>query len=324
MLKSLSISWCAIDLRKFHIPWVQLQHLNLNYDASSFWNPVHSDYLQTLALCPNLTTLFLGIGSLISDTIDPTSTNPIEPVTLPHVHTLKTNIYLQTTYLAHLFDALRMPRLRHFEIKNVSLALGSLFTGHTECLPLLARCADTLESVSFNRVDIPDEPVLSCLEQLDHLRTLAFMPGVLRLNHGLISALACDDDDANGVGLRDRELHADGSARESGGHTGDPDPDPDPAGGRSQKPICPALESLHLRCSSIVSVDTVERMVASRRRTEPQLKQLTLQLVTFEYGLDTRDERIKEVQARLKPYVEDGLELVLSKSTSSNCGSTLG
>lgn len=272
-LKSLSLSLCSLDLREFQIPWAQLQHLNLEYDASSFWNPVHSDYLQTLALCPNLTTLCLGIGAPIND-VDPTH---IKPVTLAHVHTFKSSIYIQTPYLVHFFDALHMPQLRHFLIKNVSLALGN-FAGQTECLPFLARCGDTLEGVCFSRVDMADPVVLSCLAQLYRLKTMTFLPGILRLNHGLITALTPDGE---------------GEA------------------------ICPALEVLHLRCSSIVPVDAITRLVASRCRTEPKLKQFSLQFASFEYGLDTRDDKIEQVRAQLKEYVEDGLELVLTKSSSS-------
>lgn len=273
-LKSLSLCWCSLDLRHFQIPWAQLQHLNLEYNASSFWNPVHSDYLQTLSCCPNLTTLFLGIGAPI-DNVDPAC---MQPVTLPHLHTFKSSIYVQTPYLRHLFDALRMPQLRHFDVKNVSLALGS-YTGQTECLPLLARCADTLESVCFNRVDIADAVMLSCLAQLRRLKTMSFLPGVLCLNHGLIAALTHDDDD--------------------------------------DERVCPALEVLHLRCSSFVPVDAIARLVASRCRTAPTLKLFSLQFATFEYGLDTRDDKIRQVQARLRGYVEAGLQLVLTKSGSS-------
>lgn len=272
-LNSLCLSWCSLDLRGFQIPWAQLQHLNLEYDASSFWNPVHSDYLQTLALCPNLTTLCLGIGAPIND-VDPAH---IKPVTLPHVHTFKSSIYVQTPYLSHFFDALHMPQLCHFDIKNVSLALGS-FTGQTECLPFLTRCADTLESVCFSRVDMGDPIVLSCLAQLHRLKTMSFLPGILRLNHGLITALTHDDES---------EL------------------------------ICPALEVLQLRCSSAVPVDAITRLVASRCQTEPKLKQFSLQFATFEYGLDTRDDKIEQVQTRLREYVEGGLQLALTKSSSS-------
>lgn len=270
-LNSLSLSWCSLDLRDFQVPWAQLQHLNLEYDASSFWNPVHSDYLRTLASCPNLTTLYLGIGAPIND-VDPVH---IMPVTLPHVHTFKSSIYVQTPYLQHFFDALRMPQLRHFDIRNVSLALGS-FSGQTECLPFLARCADTLESVCFNRVDIADPAMLSCLAQLHRLKTLYVLPGILRLNHGLITALANDESEW----------------------------------------VCPVLEGLHLRCSSVVPVDAITRLVASRCETAPKLKRFTLQLATFEYGLDTRDDKIKQVQAQLRAYVEEGLQLVLTKSSS--------
>lgn len=274
-LKSLSLSWCSLDLRNFQVPWAQLQHLSLEYDASSFWNPVHSDYLQTLSRCPNLTTLCLGIGASISD-VDPAH---IVPVTLPHVHTFNSSIYVQTPYLQYFFDALRMPQLRHFDIKNVSLALGS-FSGQTECLPLLARCADTLESVCFNRVDIADPAMVSCLAQLYRLKSLSFLPGILRLNHGLITALAHDES------------------------------------GDENKPlICPALEVVQLRCSSVVPVDAITRLVASR--TAPKLKRFSLQLATFEYGLDTRDDKIEQVQAQLKAYVEGGLQLALIKSSSS-------
>ena len=272
-LKSLSLSWCSLDLGHFQIPWVQLQHLNLDYDASSFWSPVHSDYLQTLTLCPNLTTLCLGIGTPIYD-VDPLH---MEPVTLTHVHTFKVNLYgVQTPYLVHFFDALHMPRLRHFEIRNASLALGSI-TGQTECLPFLARCADTLESVSLVRVDMADPIVLACLAQLHRLRTMSFLPGVLRLNHGLITALTLDGD----------------------------------------AQVCPGLETLHLRCSSNVPIDTIVRLVASRCRGESKLKWFTLQLATFEYGMDTRDGKMEQVQTQLREYVEGGLKLVLTKSRST-------
>ncbi|KAI9457836.1 hypothetical protein HD554DRAFT_2301114 [Boletus coccyginus] len=248
-LKSLSLSWGSLDLRGFQIPWAQLQHLNLDYDASSFWNPVHSDYLQTLAWCPNLTTLHLGIGAPIND-VDPAH---IEPVTLPHVHTFRSSIYIQT-----------------------HLALGS-FSGQIECLPLLARCAETLESVCFSRLDIADAVLLSCLTQLHCLKTLSFLPGVLRLNHGLVTALVHENEC-----------------------------------------VCPALEVLHLRCSSVVPVDAIIRLVASRCETTPKLKQFSLQLVTFEYGSDMRDDKIEQVRARLQEYVEGGLQLVLTKSSSSS------
>lgn len=272
-LKSLSISWCTLDLRDFQIPWAQLQHLNLQFDASSFWNPIHSDYLQTLALCPNLTTLCIGIGAPITK-VDPA---PTKPVTLHHVHTFKASIYVQTSYLADFFDALRMPRLCHFDIRNASLALGS-FSGQTEFLPFVARCADTLDTVCFTRVDIADPAVLSCLAQLHRLKTMSFLPSILRLNHGLITALT-----HGGAGTR----------------------------------VCPALEVLQLRCSAVVPVDAIKRLVASRCQTEPKLKWFFLQLATFEYGLDTRDDRMAQVRAQLREYVEDGLHLVLTKASSA-------
>ncbi|KAF9238467.1 hypothetical protein BU15DRAFT_75167 [Melanogaster broomeanus] len=242
-LRSFSISWCSLDLRDFQVPWSQLQQLNLQYDASPYWNPVHSDFLQVLSQCHNLTSLFLGIGAPIDD-VDPET---IEPVTLRNVHTFK---------------------LRSFEINNVSLSL-STFTGHTESLSFLARCADTLESVSFNRLDIADPAMLSCLAQLHHLKTMLFLPSVLRLNHGLYGR----------AHARRRRQHR---------HRDKPVPR-----------ICPSLETLHLRCSSTAPVNAIAK------------------LATFQYGLDTRDEKIKELQARLKVFVDQGLQLVLTKSSAS-------
>ncbi|KAF9221771.1 hypothetical protein BS17DRAFT_784677 [Gyrodon lividus] len=275
-LKSLSISWCSLDLHNFQVPWSQLQQLNLQYDASSFWNPVHSDYLQILSKCPNLTSLFLGIGAPIHD-VEPAT---IQSVTLPNVHTFKLSIYLQAPYLQHFFGAIHMPELRNFEIKNVSLALGS-FTGQTECLPFLAGCADTLESVCFRRMDVADLAITSCLAQLHQLKTMVYLPGILRLNHGLMTALTCRSSTDNASDFQS---------------------------------ICPALETLHLRCSSAVPVDAVARLVESRCQTEPKLKRFSLQFAKFEYGLDARDAKIKELQARLQVHAEQGLQLVLTKS----------
>ncbi|KIK98361.1 hypothetical protein PAXRUDRAFT_9574 [Paxillus rubicundulus Ve08.2h10] len=279
-LRSLTISWCSLDLQHFRIPWSQLQELNLQYEASSFWNPVQSDYLQVLSQCPNLTLLFLGIGAPIND-LDLMS---ILPVTLSKVHTFKLSVYLQNPYLQHFFDAIHMPGLQSFEIKNVSLALGS-FTGQTECLPFLEKCADTLRSVCFSRIDIPDAAIIPCLAQLHHVTTMLYLPGILRLNHGLMTALtgnrsSTDSDDVS----------------------------------HSQF-ICPRLQRLHLRCSSVVPVDDIARLVESRCRTEPKLEHFLLQFATYEYGLDTSDEKIKELQARLQGCVEGGLHLALTKSS---------
>ncbi|KIJ64358.1 hypothetical protein HYDPIDRAFT_112355 [Hydnomerulius pinastri MD-312] len=276
-LRRLSVSWCSLDLREFQVPWNQLLELNLQYDASSFWNPVHSDYLQILSQCPNLTTCFLGVGATIED-VDPET---IQPVTLTNVHTFKVSVYVQTAYLRHFFDALRLPKLRSFEIKNVSLALGS-FTGETECLPFLERCADTLEAISFSRMDVSDPAILSCIAQLHHLKTMFFLPGVLRLNHSLLTALTYGSPSTDGASDFQR--------------------------------ICPSLETLQLRCSSAVPVDAVAGLVQSRCQSEPKLKRFALQFSTFEYGLDTRDEKIRELRARLQVYVEQGLQLYLTKS----------
>ncbi|KAG9310923.1 hypothetical protein JVU11DRAFT_8793 [Chiua virens] len=251
----------------------QLHHLDLEYDARTFRNPVHNDYLEVLACCPNLTTLHLGIGAPIYDA----DLAHISPVILPNVHTFRSSVYLQTPYLSHFFDALRMPQLRHFEIKKVNLALGSS-TCQPECLPCLARCADTLESVCFHRIDIADPMLLSCLAQLHRLKRMSILPGILRLNHGLITALTHDD-------ASDENAH-----------------------------ICLALEVLQMRCSSIVPVDAVVQLVASRYHT---LKQFLLQFASFQYGLDTRDDKIKDVEARLREYVEGGLQVVLTKSSNS-------
>jgi hypothetical protein len=278
-LRSLTISWCSLDLQDFQLPWSQLQELNLQYHASSFWNPVQSDYLQVLSQCANLTSLFLGIGAPIDD-VDPTT---IRAVTLSKVHTFKLSVYLQNPYLRHFFDAMHMPGLRSFEIKNVSLALGS-FTGQTECLPFLERCADTLKSVCFSRIDIPDAAIIPCLAQLRHVTTMLYLPGILRLNHGLMTALTCNRSSTDSDNASDSQF------------------------------ICPGLETLHLRCSSVVPVDAIARLVESRCQTEPKLKHFWLQFATYEYGLDTSDEKIKELRALLQGRVEEGLDLVLTKS----------
>lgn len=139
------------------------------------------------------------------------------------------------------------------------------------------RSADTLESLCFHRVDIGDAAVVACLTQLHHLKSISFLPGVLRLNHGLITALA---------------------------HSG-------------QGKVCPALEVLHLRCSTIVPVDAITRLVASRCQGTSKLKRFSLQFASFEYGLDTRDDKIEQVQAQLREYVEQGLDLVVSKTGNS-------
>ncbi|KAH7882758.1 hypothetical protein F5I97DRAFT_1984715 [Phlebopus sp. FC_14] len=204
----------------------------------------------------------------------------IQPVTLPKLHTVKCNAYVQTTYLQYFFNALRLPQLRTFDIKNVSLALGSI-TGQTDCLPLLLRSADTLEAVSFERMDIDDSALLLCVAQLPHLKTLYFLPGTLRLNHNLVTALT---HSSNAVDFQR---------------------------------ILPHLETLQLRCSSVLPVDAAIGLVESRCQSEPRLKQFSLQLASFEYGLDTRDEKIREIQARLQVYVDQGLQLVLTKSGAS-------
>ncbi|KAN0080235.1 hypothetical protein V8E55_009801 [Tylopilus felleus] len=167
-----------------------------------------------------------------------------------------------------------MPRLRHFDVKNVSLALGS-FTGQIECLPFLARCGETLESVCFNRVDVADGAMLVHLRRL---KTLSFLPGVLRLNHELITALSHDE----------------------GEH------------------VCPPLEALYLRCSSVVPIEAITRLVASRCETVPKLQRFSLQFASFEYGLDARDDKIKQVRAQLEQYVEGGLQLTLAKANWMN------
>ncbi|KAH7911864.1 hypothetical protein BJ138DRAFT_863228 [Hygrophoropsis aurantiaca] len=274
-LRVLSIAWCSLDLRDFQVPWSQLTELRLQYEASSFWNPAHSDYLVVLSQCVNLKACYLGLGSSL-DTA-PFDLDSIEPVTLPRVEIFKTRIYAQTPYLERFFDALDLPKLRTFEIQNASLALGS-FNGQTECLPFLVRSGGTLENVSFVRIDIPDVAVVTCLKQLPCLKSIQFLAGLLRLNHDLISALTLPE-------------------------TSD-----------LSQLVCPHLESLHLRCSAGMSVEAIAALVDSRCVSEPRLRGFHLQFATFEYGVDTRDEKIAALESRLKDHIDAGLYVELTKS----------
>ncbi|OJA17057.1 putative protein 30 [Rhizopogon vesiculosus] len=183
-LRSLSIAWGSLDTTQFIVPWSQLTQLSLQYDASPYWNPVHTDYLIALRQCPNLTSCSLGIGATIID-IDP---DMVVPVTLPKLELLRVRLFCHTPYVHHFFDELYAPNLRTFEIQNVSLALGS-FTGQTESLPFILRSASTLENLSFDRIDISGDDVFSCLSQIPHLQRLRFLPGPLRLNHDLVDSL---------------------------------------------------------------------------------------------------------------------------------------
>ncbi|KAH7924998.1 hypothetical protein BV22DRAFT_466122 [Leucogyrophana mollusca] len=274
-LRSLSVSWGCLDLRDFQVPWSQLTELSLQYEASSFWNPAHSNYLTILAQCTNLKSCYLGLGALLDNMLF--DLDLIEPVTLPCVETLKIRIYAQTPYLERFFDALDLPQLRSFEIQNASLALGS-FTGQTECLPLLVRSAGTLENLSFIRIDIPDVAVVACLKQLPCLKSMQFLAGLLRLNHNLISALTLP-----------------------------------PTSDQSQL-VCPHLDTLHLRCSAGMAVEAIAALVESRCVSEPRLQRFHLQFATFEYGVDTRDAKIAMLKLRLQEYIDAGLYVELTKS----------
>lgn len=275
-LCSLSIAWSSLDTTQFIVPWNQLTQLSLQYDASPFWNPVHNNYLVVLRQCPNLTSCSLGIGATIID-IDP---DVVVPVTLPKLESMSIRLFCQTPYVHHFFDQLHAPKLQTFEIQNVSLALGS-FIGQTESLPFISRSADTLENLSFDRIDISNAEILLCISQLPQLTRLRFLPCPVRLDHELVN------------GLISRTGASQGSS------------------------ICPRLKSLSLRCSSGVSVDRLAELVESRCNGSPKLEEFCLQIATSGYGRDRRDQQIEELGGRLNQFVEQGLKLQLMKAKQS-------
>lgn len=273
-LRSLSIAWSSLDTTQFIVPWSQLTQLSLQYDASPYWNPVHTDYLIVLRQCPNLTSCSLGIGATIIDT-DP---DIVMPVTLPKLESMRVRLFCHTPYVHHFFDELHAPSLRTFEIQNVSLAMGS-FAGQTESLPYISRCADTLENLCFDRIDISDADILSCLSQLPHLKRLCFLPGPPRLNHDLLDNLILSGVSSQGSFL------------------------------------CPQLKSLSLKCSTRISIDRVVELIESRCNGSPKLEEFCLQLTTFHgYGRDMRGQIIGELSERLNQFVEGGLDLQLREA----------
>lgn len=200
------------------------------------------------------------------------------PVTLPKLKSMRVRLFCHTPYVLHFFDELHTPTLCTFEIQNVSLALGS-FTGQTESLPFISRSGDTLENLSLDRMDISDPDILSCLSQLPHLTHLRIMPGPPRLNHHLVDNLTL-------------------------------------SGAPQGASICPQLKSLSLKCTSGVSIDAMAELVESRCNGSLKLEEFCLQIVAFGHGRDMRDEKIQELQERLKQFVEGGLGLHLTKAMS--------
>lgn len=275
-LCSLSIAWSSLDTTQFIIPWSQLTQLSLQYDASPYWNPVHNDYLVVLRQCPNLTSCSLGIGATIIDT-DP---DIVVPVTLPKLESMRIRLFCHTPYVHHFFDQLHAPKLQTFEIQNVSLALGS-FIGQTESLPFISRCADTLEDLCFDRIDISNVDILSCISQLPQLTRLRFLPCPVRLGHELVDGLISQ------------------------------------AGASQDSSVCPLLKSLSLRCSSGASIDRLVELVESRCNGSPNLEEFCLQIATSGYGRDTRDQKIEELGGRLSQFMEQGLKLQLMKAKQS-------
>lgn len=271
-LRSLSIAWGSLDTTQFIVTWSQLTQLSLQYDASPYWNPVHNDYLIVLRQCPNLTSCSLGIGATIID-IDP---DMVIPVKLPKLESMRIRLFCHTPYVQHFFDELYAPKLHTFEIQNVSLALGS-FAGQTESLPFISRSADTLENLCFDRMDISDADMLSCLSQLHHLTRLRFLPCPPRIIHHIVDILIL-------------------------------------SGASQGSSICPRLKSLSLKCSSGFSVDKVTELVESRCNGSTKLEEFCLQIITLGHGRDKRGEKISELGERLNQFVEGGLELRLMKA----------
>ncbi|KAI6023140.1 hypothetical protein BKA83DRAFT_686021 [Pisolithus microcarpus] len=277
-LQSLNISCFDLDMRGHQVPWAQLTELSLRDGFSPIGDQAPSDYLPILIQCPNLRTCSLGFGSSIPDMIS----DSVTPVVLPHLCTLKMLTYAETPYLKLFFGALLLPKLRSFSINYANSSIASHFH-ETECLQMLNRAAETVESVSLCRMDVPDVELSSCLSQLPHLKSLRFRPGRLGLNHDLVAMLTVPSSVTRHGG---RTLH--------------------------QRTICPSLESLDLRCSAAVPVDAVVALVDSRRQFEPRLKHFSLQLAEFAYEHDRGDEIIHTLEARLSGHVDKGLQLILT------------
>ncbi|KAI6118394.1 hypothetical protein F5141DRAFT_1098332 [Pisolithus sp. B1] len=212
-LKKLNISSFELDMRRHQVPWVQLTELSLQCRFNTLHSQGNSDYLPILVQCPNLRTCSLGFGRVIGDIDTVTS------VTLPHLSTLKVLIYTKTPYLKLFFDALHLPKLRSAKINYVEFPLAADFN-ETDCLWMLSRAAETVESVSLYHVDVPDFELSSCLSQLSHLKSLRFHPNLPGLHHDLVAMLTVPSS----VTRRgDRTLR--------------------------QRTMCPSLESLDVRCS---------------------------------------------------------------------------
>ncbi|KAI6007066.1 hypothetical protein EDD15DRAFT_2394818, partial [Pisolithus albus] len=272
-LQRLSITCHNLDMCQHQVPWAQLTELSLQYHSNPHWDQTHSNHLTILVRCPNLRTCSLGLGRITGDIVP----ESITPVTLPHLSTLNVNTYLQTPYLELFFGALRLPKLRSFDIKNAIRGSDLLFD-ETECFRMLNRAAETVESVSLSRVDVSDVKLSSCLSQLPHLKSLRLYPGRRGLNHDLVAMLTLPS-----------------SVTRHGGRT------------HHQRTVCPSLESLGLRCSVAVAVDAVVALVDSRRQFEPRLKCFSLQVAEKN---DRGDEIIHTLKARLSGHVDDGLQLI--------------
>ncbi|KIO13143.1 hypothetical protein M404DRAFT_560982 [Pisolithus tinctorius Marx 270] len=146
-LRSLCLSWYDLDMRNFQIPWAQLTKRSLLCDFFDHFKHAHSDYLPILAQCPNLRTCSLTLGWSLDDDFSVTS------VTLPHLNTLKVTIDAWAPYVMRFFGALHLPKLQSFTIINTSLERSPFGTGY---LQMLSRAAETVESVTFYLIDIPD------------------------------------------------------------------------------------------------------------------------------------------------------------------------
>ncbi|KAI6007067.1 hypothetical protein EDD15DRAFT_2514842 [Pisolithus albus] len=279
-LKSLSISSYDIDMRGHQLPWAQLTELNLEFRYNPVVRPCNSDYLPILIQCPNLRTCSLEFGNIIEDIISDSVTS----VTLPHLSILNVFVYVKSPYLELFFGALRLPKLRSVTIKYLGLFPLSAYFDETDCLGMLNRAAETVESVHFRNLELPNAELSSCLSQLSHLKTLQFYPGPLDRIHDLAAMLTVRIP-SSATGHDDRILH--------------------------QHIICPSLESLHLCSYDHVPVDAIVALVDSRRQSKHQLKALSLKHSLSIYERDRADELIRTLESRLSSYVDEGLQLTI-------------
>jgi len=285
-LRTLKVSHLEHDIASLPVRWAALSHLSLYYNVGPVEVPQIFDLLKC---CTRLVSF-----ELAAPFIPITAASSNQANFYPHTNTVVSLPFLEKFSLAHhietvypdIFDSMELPALREIDYHWPHRP-----SAQPPLLSLLRKQGHTIATLTTNIELFSGENFRSCLRCCPHLKKLV-------INEVRLVPVMTDDENTRttDIGL----LESLSSPSSSGEY------------------LCPELEVLDsfVRTTSSEQ-DVLDFLARKQTGTSPELSRMK------SLGLSFGREQKQPMAEFVRPYIEGGLDLVLSYQTRADTGMSM-